>query len=239
MTNATIIQRLTDITMHIADDNFYAKDEIKRIITDLKEEELLKGYKPSEKERVQLAKRLQEKGFKRFSGNKLALYHKLDDDMYVWTDSAFLVKVSKDFVEKNELATTDQEVVKTRKGMPYYVWHANASEYPNTKNIWLKSYKLLKVNVQKLMTFLKANKEQEVITLRFDDTTKMCFSRELLYNTMVLSNAFIKDEVEFRYLEALKPINVDDIAIATPLRVWDSDGNEQSYVGKCYYDLRG
>ena len=229
MNNATLIKRLTQINED-AQNNF-----IKQLIAELKDEELAKGFKGSDKTRLTLARRLQNKMFNR-GRPVLSLFHKINDEQYVWCDTAILVKVDKDFVENGGLHTTDKDWVEIHKlyGNEYTKWKANETAYPNVDSVWLTgkpNVKTIDIDVKRLMDFINANKEQNYIKLIADDDTTINFDRQLFYNAMLLSNAYKRERVVFSYVGTLKPIQIDDIAIITPIRY---DGGE-NYVS---LDLR-
>lgn len=226
MTNALLIKRLTDIK-----DNggAFTTNLIDKLIEDLKEEELKRGFKGSDKQRLLLAKRLQKNLLNRRP--VLAMYHKVDEEHYVFTDSAFLVKVDKDFVEQGELHTDDKDwAVISKDGIKGYLWRANQHEYPNVSECWLDNKadtKMIKVNAVGIMNFINANKEKPYFKLIVDNDTTIAFDRLVFYKAMVLSNAYKEKQIEFMYRGCLKPIQIGYVAVITPIRTCGSSEEEQ------------
>lgn len=227
MTNALLIQRLTDIKNN---GGAFTTNLINKLIEELKEEELKRGFKGSDKQRLLLAKRLQKSLVKRRP--VLAMYHKVDDKHYIFTDSAFLVKVDKDFVEQGGLHTDDKDWIETFKdGTKDYLWRANQQAYPNVSECWLDNkadVKTIKVNAVELMNFINANKEKQYFKLIVDNDTTIAFDRLIFYKAMVLSNAYKEKQIELSYRGCLKPIQIGDVAIITPIRTI-GDREEEQY----------
>lgn len=226
MTNALLIKRLTDIKDNGGE---MATNLIEKLIEDLKEEELKRGFKGSDKQRLLLAKKLQKSLVNRRP--VLAMYHKVDEEHYVFTNSAFLVKVDKDFVEQGGLHTDDKDWIETFKnGTKGYLWRANQHEYPNVSECWLDNKadtKIIKVNAVGIMNFINANKEKPYFKLIVDNQTTIAFDRLTFYKAMVLSNAYKEKQIEFKYRGCLNPIQIGDVAVITPIRTWGSSEEEK------------
>lgn len=202
MQNVTMINKLNDLkSFCIEDENLINK--IDTLIEELKIEETSKGFSTNEKERLKLALSIQKKMMKKGRPIFALWNYNQNDNKYYWTNSAIMVRLSKDNFF-NELKTTNDDIKMFDKhGLPYFVWYKQQkNDYPNCSKVWLdtnKEAKKIKINIKDFMLFLKVNKDCEFLNIKIDEETTIAFNRELIYNALILSKVAQQETATMRY----------------------------------------
>lgn len=230
MTNQAIINQLNYIETCFYNEKDINKSNngfnlLKDLKEKLKEEELLKDYKPSEKERIKLALELQKKGFK---SNRpiLGLFHIREDkkQIFISNDTSWLVALKeKDYI--SGVKTTDDTFTYEDK-RTCFKWDASSKvNYPNTLKIGLSgAVEEIITYSKQLLNFLKVNKKEDII-LSFKGI-KALFHADNMLNALILSNAINEEVLKIKYKDNLHMFIFNDTAIVMPYR---QVNNERSY----------
>lgn len=201
--------------------------KIDNLINELKQEITLKGFSTNEKERLKLALSIQNKMMRNATRPILALWNfNTKDNHYYWTNTAIMVRLSKENFFNELKTTSDNVLLLNKKDIPVYEWKANMYEYPKVDNIWLtynSNASKTTINIKSFMLFLKANKDNEFLALKINDNLTIKFSRKQIYNALILSKVAQKDNATLYYISEFKPFQFDDNCLCTSIRGCDTE----------------
>lgn len=200
---------------------------LKTLVSELKNEVVLSGYKGSDKKRVQEALKYQKEMFENYSANSiLGLCNYASGYQYI-VHNTFAVRLQHDNIIK-ELKSTDDDFDYISKKRNITFKHENSKRaYPQVEKIfkrlgeWNEAY----ISAKDLMNKLSAEK-REVVYLRLNDDL-VAIDRQTLTRMMILSNLYDSGYVKVNYQRnTLKPLFFNDDSICVVCRTNDNESDK-------------
>lgn len=223
MNNLTLIERLNDIKEQTTD--MFARNQVSVLISDLKAEEIAKGYKGGEAERHKVSVSFQKMMFKK-PRPVLALWHKnAKDNKYYFTNSAIMVRVSEDDFFKDLHTTTETFTLYKKSGFAYYQWKGEANLYPCVDNCWVdgKEHKEIEIDMPSFMAWLHGNSKEQYAKLIIKEEVSIKFDLNLIMDALIMSKvAQQKGKVVLKYIGEMSVFQFGDDCLCTPIRDYGS-----------------
>lgn len=231
MNNTTLIKELTNINTLFYEDYGVNKSNqgfnlLTKLINDLREETLIKGFKGSEKLRIKEAFAYQKETMKS-RRPILALCDYKNGYQFIGNATWFCRLPSRKEI-KGLVSTSDTYTYSDKKHWHSFDPESSKASYPNVEGIFKPSAynKSVIINAKKLLDKLESLKDKGLIALKLGEI-KVLFEPKTLKRALIIGDHYDSDMLEVKYNEPNKPVYFADDTIVAPMRTYHDEMADQ------------